>query len=82
VATKKTQKIRVKLIGKDAGTAYIYLPGFPNKSTAGCVARNITLDSLMRDYSGMPGYKAGPHVHFDFNEDNLLIGIEILVFGD
>jgi len=63
------QKIQVKLAGEDADTAYVELPG--HKVEAGIVKRTLSLENLI------PNYK-GPRVHFDFDKDGLLIGIEIL----
>jgi hypothetical protein len=68
------QKIRVRLVGDDARTAYVALPGSPEEPQPGVVARSLNLADLVMQYSG-------PRVHLDFNKDGTLIGIEILVFG-
>jgi hypothetical protein len=63
------KKIRVVLSGRDARTAYISLPG--HKKSPGTVAKTLRLGDLVKPF-------AGPQVHFDFNEQGRLIGIEIL----
>lgn len=65
------KKITVDVVGKDAHTAYISLPGHPPKGTPGGVARTLGLHDLMKDYRG-------PRVHLDFSDAEVLIGIEIL----
>jgi hypothetical protein len=65
------KKIRVKLVGDDAHTAYIALPGYPERPE-GVVSKTLILDAIV------PGYK-GPRVHLDFDKDGILIGIEVLV---
>lgn len=62
--------IRVKLAGKSARAAYVYLPG--HESLPGKVSKTLSLDDLVA------GYK-GPRVHLDFSKAGELIGIEILV---
>jgi hypothetical protein len=64
------KKIRVKLIGADAHTAYVALPGYPETIESGFVERTIVLHEII-EYSG-------PRVHLDFNKGGVLIGIEIL----
>jgi hypothetical protein len=68
----KNEKIRVKLIGHDSHTAYVALPGYPEKPVLGVVSKTICLDDLV------DGLK-GPRVNLDFNAEGILIGIEILV---
>lgn len=63
-------KIRARMTGRWADTAYVYLPKHPEKCT-GCVAKTIDLVDLI------PGYR-GPRVHLDFDREENLIGIEIL----
>jgi hypothetical protein len=67
------QKIRVRLSGDDAHTAYVALPGYPKGVEPGIVWRTIDLSTLVDKYSG-------PQVHLDFNKEGVLIGIEILVY--
>ena len=66
------KKIRVKLVGDDAHTAYIALPGYRNEK--GIVAKSVRLDGVIADYKG-------PMVVLDFNKEGVLIGIEVLTFG-
>ena len=63
------QKIRVRLVGQDAHTAYISLPGHGEEP--GTVSKTLSLDALVDGYSG-------PRVHLDFDRDGTLIGIEVL----
>jgi len=62
------RKIRVNLVGRDAHTAYVTLPGY--RSEPGVVSKTIVLRELTT-------YE-GPHVHLDLDKDGRLIGIEIL----
>lgn len=62
--------IRVKLVGREARTAYVFLPG--HESLPGEAAKTLSLDNIVE------GYK-GPRVHLDFNKAGELIGIEVLV---
>ncbi len=56
----------------DEQYAYVYLPNFPDiDKAAGCSKKTVQLIELMPDYKG-------PDIIFDFNEDNEIIGIEIL----
>jgi hypothetical protein len=66
------KKIRVKLVGRDAGAAYIALPG--HRHEAGIVKRAVRVDEFI------PNFK-GPMVLLDFDKSDTLIGIEILVFA-
>jgi hypothetical protein len=66
--------IRVSLVGDDARTAYIALPGYPENVVPGVVSRTLNLTDLVKGY-------VGPRVHLDFNVEGVLIGIEVLVFG-
>jgi hypothetical protein len=63
------QKIRVRISGRNAHTAYVALPG--HRSEPGIVATTMSLCKLIEEYKG-------PRVHLDFNRDGTLIGIEIL----
>jgi len=62
--------IRVKLVGRDARTAYVYLPG--HQSRPGEVSKTVSLDNIVEGYNG-------PRVHLDFNKTGELVGVEILV---
>ena len=70
----RKKKIRVKLTGEESDTAYIALPGYPEQAEYGAVSKTICLDEVLDDFKG-------PRVHLDFNQNGVLIGIEILVFG-
>lgn len=65
------KKIRVKLIGKDSHSAYIALPGYPEPILGGVVSKTICLDEVLDNFKG-------PRINLDFNNDGVLIGIEIL----
>lgn len=56
----------------DAEVAYVTLPDHPGDGTPGCVKRMERLFDLIGDYNG-------PDVYFDFDENNTLIGIELLL---
>jgi hypothetical protein len=59
-------------VGKGGtGVAYLKLPGHPGDRVVGCVKTT----TMLRDY--IPDYK-GPDILFNFAENDLLIGIEIL----
>ena len=64
------RKIRVRLVGRDARTAYVSLPGHTH--APGVTSRTVRLASLL-DYTG-------PMVHLDLDKHGRLIGIEVLVF--
>jgi hypothetical protein len=68
-ASTRNQKIRARITGRAADTAYIALPGYETKP--GIVKKMINLDDAIENYKG-------PRVHLDFNVDGVLIGIEIL----
>ncbi len=53
-------------------TVYITLPGHPGRGAAGCVKKMIRLDTMLTDYDL-------PMVNLDFDENNKLIGIEVVV---
>jgi hypothetical protein len=62
--------IRVKLVGRGARTAYVYLPGYQH--APGVSAKTISLDDAIQGYNR-------PRIHLDFGQAGELIGIEILV---
>jgi len=68
----KEKKIRVKMTNDYSDSAYIGLPGYPEKPEFGIVSKTICLDDVL------DGFK-GPRINLDFNKDGVLIGIEILV---
>jgi hypothetical protein len=59
-----------KLDLKAGDVAYVSLPG--HRHEHGSVSKMVNLDDLMPDYHG-------PRIHFDFDADGQLLGIEILV---
>lgn len=65
------RKIRVKVSGDESATAYIALPGHHGVPKPGIVSKSIRLEDLIKDFNG-------PRVVLDFNNEGLLIGIEIL----
>nr|WP_294861129.1 DUF2283 domain-containing protein [uncultured Fluviicola sp.] len=65
------EKNSLKVSESDDAVAYVYLPDHPKKLIPGLSKKQISLDSLI------DGYK-GPCIYFDFNSDNVLIGIEII----
>ncbi len=66
-----SKKIILKLSKDDEMVGYLYLPKHPKKTVVGIVKKNISINELIKDYKGIP-------IYFDFDEDNELIGIEIV----
>lgn len=66
-----SKKIILKLSKDDEDVGYLYLPKHPKKVVFGIVKKTISINELIKDYKGIP-------LNFDFNEDNELIGIEIV----
>lgn len=66
-----SKKIVLKVSKDDDLVAYLYLPKHPKKTILGSVKRSVSIFELIENYKGIP-------VNLDFNEDNELIGIEIL----
>jgi hypothetical protein len=64
-------KIILKLSKDDEDVGYLYLPKHPKKTVFGMVKKTIAINELIKDYKGIP-------LNFDFDEDNELIGIEIV----
>jgi len=54
----------------DEVVAYLVLPDHPGSGRV-AVKRNVRLRDLVGDYTG-------PDLFFDFDEDNVLVGVEIL----
>ena len=65
------KKIRVQMRRGQSDTAYIKLPGHPDKPKFGIVCKTIDLVEVIANYKG-------PRVMLNFNKDGKLIGIEIL----
>ncbi|HCN48447.1 MAG TPA: hypothetical protein DIT10_05030 [Chryseobacterium sp.] len=63
-------KIIVKISPDDETVGYVYLPNELDDDKRK-VAKTIDLSDIIRDYKGVA-------VYLDFNEDGVLIGIEIV----
>jgi hypothetical protein len=71
---KRTDRITLKLSQNnedDEVVAYLTLPGHPSHSLERVAANTIRLRDLIADYKG-------PDLFFDFDENKVLIGVEIL----
>ena len=66
-----SKKIILKLSEDDEQVGYLYLPKHPKNVVFGMVKRTISINELIKDYKGIS-------LNFDFDEDNELIGIEIV----
>lgn len=66
-----SNKITLKLSKGDDKVGYLYLPKHPKQTTFGIVKKSIAISELIKGYKGIPLY-------FDFDEDDELIGIEIV----
>lgn len=64
-------KIKLSVSADDEDSAYLYLPDHPGEGTTGCVAKQLRLSDLIADFDG-------PDIYLDLDENNMLIGIEIL----
>jgi len=60
---------RFKVARNDPTMAYLYLPNYPRSPTR--VSRSIRLIDVLKEFKG-------PDVVLDFDEDGVLIGIEVL----
>ncbi len=67
---KKKGNIELKTCKEDKSVSYIYLSNHP-RETIGCSKKTTFLRELIPNY-------IGPDIIFDFNENNEIIGIEIL----
>lgn len=65
-----SRKISLQVSGDDGDVAYLKLATHPG-SSPGVVRKTVSLRELLNDYSG-------PDLNFDFDENNVLIGVEIL----
>ncbi|MCP4181600.1 MAG: DUF2283 domain-containing protein [bacterium] len=63
--------MKLKLSRKDKSVGYVYLSNHPGAGTAGASSKNVHLSDLIKDYKGAD-------IIFDFNEENEIIGIEII----
>lgn len=67
-----TGKIELKVSDDDHDVAYVSLPDHPGAGTSGCVKKTLRLLEHIPDYEGAD-------IMLDFDADNRLIGIEILI---
>lgn len=65
------KKIRLKVSKDDHNVAYLYLPNHPGNVVRGIVSKQVRLLEVLPDYKGAD-------IYLDFNEEDVLIGIEIL----
>jgi hypothetical protein len=63
-------KIQLQVSEDDEDVAYLRLSGHPG-TVRGVVKRTVALRKVLGDYSG-------PDLNLDFDENNVLIGVEIL----
>jgi hypothetical protein len=66
----KPYKIELK-VSEDDEVAYLYLSTHPGKGLPNIVAQQRTLSELYGSYSG-------PELIFDFDNNGVLIGVEVL----
>ena len=66
----KTGGIRLQISQDDEDVAYLKLPDHPG-SRSGVVKKTVRLREVLGEYTG-------PDLNFDFDESNVLIGVEIL----
>ncbi len=65
-------KIELHLSSGEQDVAYVSLPNHPGRGTPGITRKQLRLKELVPEYKGADLY-------FDFDKENQLIGIEILV---
>jgi hypothetical protein len=66
----KRGKIQLEISEDDEDVAYLKLPDHPG-TLPGVVRKTLSLREFIADYSG-------PDLNLDFDENNVLIGVEIL----
>jgi len=64
-------RISLSVSDDDPNVAYLTLPNHPGASAANVVAEQKSMNELIE------GYK-GPDIYLDFDDNGVLIGIEIL----
>jgi hypothetical protein len=69
MSTKRGMELRIS--ADDEDVVYLKLPDHPG-GVPGIVKKTVRLHDVLGDYSG-------PDLYFDFDENNMLIGVEILV---
>lgn len=67
----KTQEMLLKVSKDDQTVGYLYLPKHPQKTLPNLVKKTIKLSDLIDGYDSIP-------IYLDFDQDNELIGIEIV----
>ena len=65
-------KIDLKISEDDDEVGYLYFPSHPRSGISGISKKQIELASIIKDYNG-------PDIILDFNAENVLIGMEILL---
>lgn len=65
------KRLHLKIAKEDPEVAYLQLSNHAGRGTAGIVKRTLRLHDLIGAYGGADLY-------FDFDENNQLIGVEIL----
>jgi hypothetical protein len=65
-------KIKLDVSGGEGNVGYVMLPDHPGAGTPNVTKKQVRLRNLYPDYKGADLY-------FDFDENNTLLGIEILV---
>ena len=67
-----SEQRRIQLQMAEGGdVAYLKLPGYP-EPPSGVVKRTVRLRTILGEYSG-------PDLYFDFDDNDVLIGVEVLV---
>jgi uncharacterized protein YuzE len=65
------KNIRLEISKNDSDVAYLYLPAHLGKGVYGAVSKQVRLLELLTCYKG-------PDIYLDFNEEGVLVGIEVL----
>lgn len=66
-----SEKIILKVSKNDDQVGYLYLPKHPKKLVPGIVKKTIAMSDLIASYKSIP-------IYLNFDEDDELIGIEIV----
>jgi len=64
-------KMKLTISSDDSSVGYLRLPQHPGRDKKGVVKRTVELADIIGSYQG-------PDLIFDFDENDTLIGIEIL----
>jgi hypothetical protein len=65
------KKSLVLKISDNPEVGYLYLPNHPGEGIKGVSVKQLSIQEVIKDYKGVD-------IFFDFNDQNELIGIEIL----